>query len=121
MGMGKDGEKNMREDGVSAPTSRNDNGGRDSLGRFSKGNPGGPGRPSRAHDEAVIAAIREWMGPERVIAMYEEALAIARKTDSARGIMLVAGDALDRTGGKAVQRVVVEQGGLSSVLEELGE
>jgi hypothetical protein len=119
--MGKDGEKNSGEDGVSAPTSRNDNGGRDSLGRFSKGNPGGPGRPSRAHDEAVIAAIREHFGPEKIIALYEEALSIARKTESARGIMLVAGDALDRTGGKAIQRVVVEQGGLANILDELGE
>ena len=39
--------------------------GRDNQGRFSKGNPGGPGRPRRAVEEDYLAALSDQLSIER--------------------------------------------------------
>ena len=45
--------------------SDNEKSGRDNQGRFSKGNPGGPGRPRRAVEEDYLAALSDQLSIER--------------------------------------------------------
>lgn len=74
---------------------------RSPAGRFQPGhNQPGPGRPSRQHEEEVLAAIRSSFPPDRIVGMLEEAYTIAKATNSARGIVSVVTDILDRTVGK---------------------
>lgn len=74
---------------------------RDATGKFLPGHQQpGPGRPTRQHEEEVLAAIRSSFPPDRIVAMLEEAYQIAKATNSARGIIAVTTDILDRTVGK---------------------
>lgn len=74
---------------------------RDATGKFLPGHQQpGPGRPTRQHEEEVLAAIRSSFPPDRIVAMLEEAYQIAKATNSARGIVAVVTDILDRTVGK---------------------
>lgn len=76
---------------------------RDATGKFLPGHQmGGPGRPTRKHEEETLAAIRSSFPPERIVAMLEEAYTMAKATNSARGIVAVVVDILDRTVGKPV-------------------
>ena len=78
---------------------------RDKSGKFLPGNSGGPGRPKREHETAVLDALRGSFPPERLIAVLEDALQIAQSQNSARGMLAVvefiAGYAL----GKPIARV----------------
>ncbi len=83
---------------------------RDNNGRFLPGHAQpGPGRPARAHEQQVLEAIRSHFPPDKIVGLLQEALDIARSTKSARGIVAVVTDVLDRTIGKPVQKVE-EQG-----------
>ena len=62
---------------------------RDKSGKFLTGNSGGPGRPTRAHETAVLDALRGSFPPERLIAALEDALQIAQSQNSARGMLAV--------------------------------
>lgn len=64
---------------------------RDANGRFLPGNSAatGYGRPPKRQELATLDAIRTSFPPERVTALLEEALDLARKTNSARGILAV--------------------------------
>lgn len=74
---------------------------RDANGQFLPGHQmGGPGRPTRKHEEEVLNAIKASFPPERIVAMLEEAYQLAKSTNSSRGIVAVVVDILDRTVGK---------------------
>ena len=110
----------MVDEGVSVRASRIENGGRDDLGRFVVGNPGGPGRPAKAHYDAVLGAMREYMTPKQTMEMYLDAYQTAKDSNSARGMMAVISDMLDRFGGKPVQHIVQESAGIVGIMHELG-
>lgn len=75
-------------------------------GRFLPGHSlPGPGRPKREAEQATLAAIQQAFPPERVVALLEKALTIAEDTNSARGIVAVAVEVLDRLYGKPASRV----------------
>lgn len=109
----------MGKDGVSVPVNPNLNGGRDEKGRFTKGNPGGPGRPKRAEEIALLDAISTTFPPELVQQTLQDALRLAKEQNSARGMIAVLEFAANYALGKPVQRTQEVQGGLSSILEEL--
>ena len=66
-----------------------DNFERDELGRFKPGHGGGPGRPSKAKEEAILDSIRSTFEPEEIAAHLREALDIAIEQRSPRGIVSV--------------------------------
>src|SRR6476469_9642548 len=91
---------------------------RDNRGRFAEGNPGGPGRPKRQHEEAVLDALRGSFPPERLISILEDALLITQSQNSARGMLsiveFISGYALgkpiarvERAGGNAIEEAMV--------------
>jgi hypothetical protein len=59
---------------------------RDDKGRFAKGNPGGPGRPTRATEQEYLDVLKRCVGPEDMVKVFEKALdlAIKRGDPSAR-------------------------------------
>lgn len=110
----------MGKEGVSAAVSTKLTG-RRSDGRWRKGTSGNPnGRPSKAQELAMLDAIKSTFPPELVREKLAKALELAEKQNSARGMVAVLEFAANYALGKPVQRVQQEQGGLASVLEELG-
>ena len=63
--------------------------GRDPNGRFTTGNPGGPGRPRREQEQAILEAITNAIPPVQIGEALRTALDIAIETRSARGIVAV--------------------------------
>ena len=60
--------------------------GRDNQGRFSNGNPGGPGRPRRAVEEDYLAALSDQLSIERWENIVSKAIQDAENGDhKARG------------------------------------
>ena len=55
--------------------------GRDNQGRFSKGNPGGPGRPRRAVEEDYLAALSDQLSIERWENIVSKAIEDAENGD----------------------------------------
>lgn len=57
--------------------------GRDRGGKFAKGNPGGPGRPSRAVERDYLAMLSDRCPPEVWAEVVDRAVEDARKGDAA--------------------------------------
>jgi hypothetical protein len=95
---------------------------RDDRGRFAPGNNAGVGhgRPRRSQEEAMLAAIKSSMPPERIEATIAEALEIARATNSWRGIMAVVEFAASYSLGKPIARIEQGSGGIRDIMAELG-
>ena len=55
--------------------------GRDNQGKFSKGNPGGPGRPRRAVEEDYLAALSDQLSIERWENIVSKAIEDAENGD----------------------------------------
>ena len=55
--------------------------GRDNQGRFSNGNPGGPGRPRRAVEEDYLAALSDQLSIERWESIVSKAIEDAENGD----------------------------------------
>ena len=69
---------------------------RDGKGRFTKGNPGGPGRPARATEEEYLLALRDTIPLERWQRMIEKIADHIEETGSIRAFVALA----DRMLGK---------------------
>lgn len=109
----------MGEEGLSASEKPNQNG-RDELGRFAKGNPGGPGRPNKEMQLAMLDAINASLSPEDIQAYIREAMDYAREHKSPRAMVNVLEFAANYALGKPTQRIIQEQGGLGELADELG-
>lgn len=62
---------------------------RDSVGRFALGNPGGPGRPTKAQEMAIVQATADAFEPAQMTAYLREAMRIAIEQRSPRAIVNV--------------------------------
>ena len=69
---------------------------RDGKGRFTKGNPGGPGRPARATEEEYLLTLRDTIPLERWQRMIEKIADHIEETGSIRAFVALA----DRMLGK---------------------
>jgi hypothetical protein len=106
------------EHGVPAPIKTVENG-RDLLGRFAPGWAGGPGRPSKAQEQAFLDAIRASMTPGEVTAYIRKALQLAEEQNSARGLVAVLEFVRDSTSGRPVQREPEQTDALEVLLARL--
>lgn len=77
---------------------------RDSNGRFTQGNAGGPGNPHAGQVSQLRAAILEAVSAEDVAAIIEQLISKARQGDLA-----AAREILDRTVGKPAQSNLLER------------
>ena len=117
----KVGSVTYPEDGVSADVSTKLTG-RGAAGRWLPGQSGNPkGRPTKAEELAILDAIKMTFSPDEMTSYLRRAMTIAEENESARGMVAVMEFVWDRVIGPPAKRVMIEQGGLSSVLEELGE
>lgn len=80
---------------------------RDGTGRFLPGNPGGPGRPTKAQEHAYLAAAAAAVTPDEMTHALREALHFALEQRSARGIVAVLEFIRDTTVGRPNQAVQV--------------
>ncbi len=71
-------------------------------GRFVSGNRAGVGhgRPPRAKEQEMLDAIRDTFSADELQSVLREALAIARQTQSARGLLAVVEFCADRALGR---------------------
>jgi hypothetical protein len=83
--------------------------------------PGQSGNPTgwAKKDIKVLHAIHEGYPPDRIIGLLDEALEIARKHNSYRGIMDVARTVIEYTVGKPVQRSITVSSKMDSILTRL--
>jgi hypothetical protein len=89
-------------------------------GRFGKGNSGGPGRPKKEVELAMLEAINTTFTREEIQDFIRQAMQVAIDTKSARGMVSVLDFVTDRTLGKAVQQVTVtENDAMLEALETL--
>lgn len=88
--------------------------GRDERGRFAVGNRGG-GRPKEEWKKELTSALRHRFSGERVADIAEDALDLAIKQKSPRGIVAVLEFVRDTVDGRPAVRVEKEEGG---VIEE---
>ena len=70
---------------------------RDNKGRFVKGNPGGPGRPSRASEQEYLDMLKDRIPPERWAQMVERLISHVEESGSIRAFQALT----DRLLGKA--------------------
>jgi hypothetical protein len=105
--------QNMGVEGVtaSAPTKKYSN-------RWLPGQSGNPSGWAKK-DIKVLHAIHEGYPPDRIIGLLDEALEIARKHNSYRGIMDVARTVIEYTVGKPVQRSITVSSKMDSILTRL--
>lgn len=77
-------------------------------GRFQPGNKAGVGhgRPPRAKEEEMLAAIKDTFSAEELRAVLREALEIARSTQSARGLLAVAEFCANYSLGKPATTII---------------
>jgi hypothetical protein len=112
--MGKDSEKNSGEDGVSVPATTKDN-----KGRWMPGQSGNPkGRPTKAAELALLKEVLEAVGGEgRITDVLNKLLNHKSWRAQEAGLKIVLGYGL----GNPIKRIQQVDGGLSTVLDELGE
>jgi hypothetical protein len=108
-----DSGENMGREGVTVPAPKKENRGRWLPGQ--SGNPSGWAKK----DIKVLHAIHEGYPPDRIIGLLDEALEIARKHNSYRGIMEVARTVIEYTVGKPVQRSITVSSKMDSILSRL--
>ena len=87
--------------------------------RYQVGNPGGPGRPTKAKELQVLDAIKADWPPERVAEALNQAMTFATETRSWRGILAVCELAMAYTIGRPQQKVQVSDGNLEQLLAYL--
>lgn len=80
---------------------------RDDKGRFVEGNPGGPGRKTRAQELAVLDAVKAEFTPAAIAQGLRDAYDLAKKQGSTRGMVAVLTLALEYTVGKPNQKITV--------------
>ena len=90
-------------------------------GQFLPGNPGSPGRKPKAVERAYLDAVKEGLPPSEVAALIREALDLARRQNSWRGMAEVLQLALAYGAGKPVNRVQTSDGNLAALLDALGQ
>jgi hypothetical protein len=78
---------------------------KDEKGRFLPGHPGGPGRPKKKVEEAILTELNARFTAERVADELESALAYAHQHKSPKGVMQVMTAVLEYQLGKPRQRV----------------
>ena len=88
---------------------------RNNLGRFTAGNPGGPGRPKRAVEEEYLRVLSEKLSP------MGEVLQELLEEDSWRSKAFAIELALHYGLGKPVQRVHQTGNGLADILAMLSD
>jgi hypothetical protein len=96
--------------------------GRDpNSGRFTTGNPGGPGRPRREQEQATLQAITSAIPPEEVTSALRTALDLAVELRSPRAIIAVLEFQASYQLGKPVARVenAGELDPISAALEQM--
>ena len=107
----------MGREGVSVPINAKTMRGRDDAGRFLPGHSiKSPGRPSKAKEAAVLAEVVGAVDEGKVASVINQLLNHQSWRAQAEGVKMYLGYTL----GNPVKRIVQEQGGLASVLEELG-
>ena len=90
------------------------------TGRFAPGNATG-GRKPKAIERAYLDAVKEGLPPSEVASLIREALDLARRQNSWRGMAEVLQLALAYGAGKPVNRVQTSDGNLTALLEALGQ
>ena len=95
--------------------------GRDpNSGRFTTGNPGGPGRPRREQEAATLQAITSAIPSEEVTSALRTALDLAVELRSPRAIIAVLEFQASYQLGKPIARTETTQGDpISAALEEM--
>lgn len=83
------------------------------------GNPAG--RKPKAVERAYLDAVKEGLPPDEVASLIREALDLARRQNSWRGMAEVLQLALAYGAGKPVNRVQTSDGNLAALLEALGQ
>jgi len=112
----------MGETGESARLDAAESGGKVYRpGQFLPGNPGSPGRKPKAVERAYLDAVKEGLPPDEVASLIREALDLARRQNSWRGMAEVLQLALAYGAGKPVNRVQTSDGNLTALLEALGQ
>lgn len=74
-------------------------------GRFTVGNRGGPGRPKREIEAAILQALRDEFTPTEIAQGLRRAFELAESQGSARGMVAALTPILEYSLGKPVQRV----------------
>jgi len=90
-------------------------------GQFRPGHTGGPGRPKKAQELAILDTIKADWPPERLAEALNNAMQMAEETRSWRGILSVAELVLSYGIGKPTQKVNVTNGSLETLLAMLAE
>lgn len=90
------------------------------TGRFAPGNATG-GRKPKAVERAYLDAVKEGLPPDEVASLIREALELARRQNSWRGMAEVLQLALAYGAGKPVNRVQTSDGNLAALLDALGQ
>jgi len=112
----------MGETGESARLDAAESGGKVYRpGQFLPGNPGSPGRKPKAVERAYLDAVKEGLPPDEVASLIREALDLARRQNSWRGMAEVLQLALAYGAGKPVNRVQTSDGNLAALLDALGQ
>ena len=112
---GKDSEKNV------SPRPHNPNGkGRDEKGLFLPGNAANPlGRPKRADERAIIAAMDKALPPDKLSQAIEDALTWAYEYKSWKAVLAISQFVVSYQIGQPVQRSVSASGKLETILNRL--
>lgn len=116
--MGKQAEMETGKDGVSVPVNAEKIGDRDSSGRFIPGHSIKGGRPSKARELAALDAVMNSVSPDKIA---EVIAALLNHPTSWRAQQAGLELHLAYTLGKPVQRIQQSEGGLATILDELGE
>jgi hypothetical protein len=116
--MGKQAENSGEKEGVSAPINADRIGDRDSSGRFVPGHSIKGGRPSKARELAALDAVMNSVTPDKIA---ETIASLLNHPTSWRAQQAGLELHLAYTLGKPVQRIQQSEGGLSGILEELGD
>ena len=90
---------------------------RDPSGRFLPGNSGGPGRPKRETEEAILNAIRSALSPAEIEGAIRIGLQLAIEQKSTRGIVAILELAASYSIGRPVVRL--ESNGSSRMEEDM--